>query len=115
MTTVDTLQLVVEHAKRWGIGEKIKQFHASGVRVALAVPDKNLHLFMQWARHLDGLTITGVLPGSLGYLHARGRLLSGLMIDVTVEMDGIDMRALHLYGAIVLGEVEQAARKAAAA
>lgn len=115
MTTVDTLRRVVEHAERWGIGPKMKQFQASGVRIGLAVPDKDLDLFVQWARHLDDLEITGLVPGPIGALKVRGRLMSGHVIEVSVLLDGNDMRTRDLVGALVLGQVEQYARKLATA
>ncbi|MFI6304326.1 hypothetical protein ACIBCH_20845 [Amycolatopsis thailandensis] len=116
MTTVHTLLHVVEHAERWRIGDHpIKQFAANPVRVSFLLPDQHTDLFVKWARHLDDERITGFAAGPIGHLHVRGRILSGHTIEVSVLHEGQFLRTTGLVGALTLGEVEQAARKAVAA
>lgn len=116
MTTLDTLLHVVEHAKRWGISDHpVKQFSANAAQVAFLLPDDHIELFVQWARNLERASITGMIPGSIGALKVKGQILSGHTIEVSVLLDGLDMRFNHLMGALSLGEVEQYARRAAVA
>lgn len=116
MTTLTTLLHVVEHAERWRIGDcPIKQFVANPVRVSFLLPDRDVALFVKWARHLDDERITGFAAGPIGHLHVRGQIMSGHTIEVSVLHEGQWLRSAGLVGALTLGQVEQAARKAVAA
>jgi hypothetical protein len=114
MTTLDTLLHVVEHAKRWQIGDhQLKQVSANAAQFAFQLPDNDLDLFMQWARHLEDSTIMGIVPGPIGVLAVRGQIMSGHPVAISVISDGLAMRFHDLMGVVVLGEVEQYARKVA--
>lgn len=112
-TNLDTLLHVVEHAKRWQLkDDRFKKFVASSTEHAMVLPDGELALFAEWARHLGGdVRITGYAPNDRGWFHVSGKLLSGHDIDVSVEAPGQSMRDRGMTGDLALGEVEQFARK----
>lgn len=116
MTTLHTLKHVVEHADRWGIPDhEIKQVTGGPGKLVFLLPDKDIDLFARWAKNLDDRWITGLATGSVGRLRVTGQILSGHRVEITVLLDGGDMRRLGLVGNLALGEVEQAARKLVAA
>lgn len=110
LINLDTLQHVVEHAKRWRItDERFKQFDTTSYQTNLTLPDHALGLFVEWARHLDGVLITAAAPyvKTAGILHAAGQLMSGHVLHVYVTSDGERMRRAGLTGSVLLAEVEQ--------
>jgi hypothetical protein len=111
-TTLVMLQHVVEHAERWRIGDRCKQFDVTAAQMNLTLPDHDLGLFLAWARHLDGVLITAAAPysRSSGLLIAAGRLMSGYVLHVLVTSDGERMRRAGLQGSVLVAEVEQYVR-----
>lgn len=111
MTTLDTVGRVVAHARNCHIDHRIKLFVASPVQTGFALPDGDLDLFLDWARSLQDPLFTGHAPGPVGYLEVSGKVLAGDLVQITVETSGDRMRAAGLVGVLVLGQVEQFARK----
>ncbi|MEV6879701.1 hypothetical protein [Amycolatopsis sp. NPDC051128] len=111
MTTLDTVAHVAAHARNQHLPKRIKQLVVSAVRTGLALPDDELDLFVDWCRSLDDVVLAGHAPGPAGYLEASGRLLTGEVVQITVETSGDALRASGLAGVLVLGEVEQYARR----
>ncbi|MBB2506007.1 hypothetical protein [Amycolatopsis echigonensis] len=109
ITSLDMLQHVVEHAKRWRIGEAFKQFDVSAEQTNLTLRDHDLDGFLAWVRHLDGLQIVASASYARysGLLHAHGRLMSGHVLHVWVTSDGERMRRAELRGSVLVGQVEQ--------
>lgn len=107
MTTLDTVDHVARHARNHHLPKRIKLFVASPVQTGIALPDGDLGLFVDWARSLEDPLVTGHAPGPTGYVEVSGRLLSGDLVQITVETDGDALRAAGLVGVLVLGQVEQ--------
>lgn len=107
MTTLDTVGHVAAHARNHHLPKRIKLFVASTVQTGLALPDGDLDLFVDWARSLDDPLFTGHAPGPTGYVEVSGRLLSGDLVQITVETSGDALRAAGLIGVLVFGQVEQ--------
>ncbi|WP_409186683.1 hypothetical protein F9C11_21580 [Amycolatopsis sp. VS8301801F10] len=109
ITNLDMLLHVVEHAKRWRVGDRFKQFDVTAAQANLTLPDHDLGLFADWVRHLDGALITASASPArtLGVLHAHGHLMSGHVLHVYVTSDGERMRRAALHGSVLLAEVEQ--------
>lgn len=111
MSTLTTVAHVAQHARNCQLPDRIKLFAASPVQTMFALPDGDLTLFVDWARSLEDPLFTGHAPGPVGYFEVSGRLLSGDLVQITVETDGDAMRAAGIVGVLVLGQVEQFARK----
>jgi hypothetical protein len=111
-TNLDMLQHVVEHAKRWRVGDRFKQFDVTAAQMNLTLPDHDLALFLAWADHLDGVLINAAAPyaRTSGLLVAVGRLMSGYVLHVLVTSDGERMRRAGLRGSVLVAEVEQYVR-----
>ncbi|MBB1153967.1 hypothetical protein [Amycolatopsis dendrobii] len=110
ITSLDMLQHVVEHAKRWRLSdERFKQLDITAAQASITLPDHAVALFVEWAHHLDGVLITASAgyPRTSGLLHAVGKLLSGHVVHVYVTSDGERMRNATLLGSVLLAEVEQ--------
>lgn len=113
MTSLDHVGHVVAHAVRWQIPGRIKGFSASDTHTGLVLPDEDLALFVQWGSTLDAPLYTGHAPGPIGDLVVTGHVLSGHEVTITVRTDGNRMRAADMVGVLILGEVEQFARRMA--
>ncbi|MFF4600591.1 hypothetical protein [Amycolatopsis sp. NPDC001319] len=111
-TNLDMLQHVVEHAKRWRIGDQLKQFDVSATMANLTLPDHDVGLFVEWARRLDGVLITASASyaRTFGILHAAGHMMSGHLLHVYVTSDSERMRRAGLHGSVLVAEVEQYVR-----
>lgn len=111
-TTLVMLQHVVEHAERWRIGDRCKQFDVTAHQMNLTLPDHDLTLFVAWARHLNGALVTASAgyTRTAGLLHAQGRLMSGPVLHVYVTSDAERMRRAGLVGSVLVAEVEQYVR-----
>lgn len=111
-TNLDMLLHVVEHAKRWGIGDRFKQFDVTAHQANLTLPDHEVALFVAWARRLDGALITASAgyTRTAGLLHVAGHLMSGHVLHVYVTSDAERMRRAGLLGSVLAAEVEQYVR-----
>ncbi|MGW4525136.1 hypothetical protein [Amycolatopsis sp. NPDC004378] len=111
MTTLATVAHIAQHARNRHLSDRLAFFCVTEVQTVLVLPDDALDLFVDWARSLENPEMTGVAPGPIGTLEVTGRILSGDPVQITVHTDGDALRAAGLVGALVLGQVEQHARK----
>jgi len=111
VTTLDTVAHIAAHARNHHLPKKIKLLVVSAVQTGLALPDGELDLFVDWARSLEDPLFTGHAPGPTGYLEVSGQLLTGDLVQITVETSGDALRAAGMVGVLVLGQVEQHASK----